>query len=717
MNISAYFTTGFAIKALANLSKANVVIHGEENIPTGPTIFVINHFTRLETLLIPAYIYSLTQKPAFSLASDTLFKGGLAKLLDLVGVISTKDPDRDKIIIKGLLTGSENWIIFPEGRMVKTKKIIGDGKFLVSHAQGKHEPHTGAASLALRAEYYRAHLLRWENEKTENVRAILDSYEVKSLEEIRNKATSIVPVNLTYYPIRAKDNMASQFATRVMKEVPERMLEELMTEGTMLFSGVDLDIHIGKPIFFDDFINSEIVQQNLNKPPGDAPHFSEKLDRYMRGKANELMQVYMKAIYDMTTVNHEHLFASFLELYPYSRVSEMGLRRRVYLAAKRISEKNTMGCNLHKSLNENQIHLLTDDRYRKVENFIELAAEKNLVVRKNEKLVKIVSNLKSLLQFHRGRIDNPIKVVVNEVEPLLNVRKLIRSIAWQPDFLIRFRVITSLLEDEQKSYLNDCKDCHDVEIKNSDPYLLYGSTRKIGVVLVHSYLSVPEEVAELAEYLNRQGLWVYAPRLAGHGTSPEDLATKEYTDWQRSVENGYAIMSNICRRVILGGVSIGGCLALDLASRLKNIAGVFAVCPPSRLKDYSSSFMPSLDVWRRLLKKLKRNDLVVDYLLFSSENPYVNYEKNPVLGVKNVGLFLEMLRKELSNIAHPCLIIQTDKNPIVDSEGSRNIYEKLGAEQKEYVLINFDKHIITSGEGSSRVHKLIGSFIREVSNS
>ncbi len=713
MNISAYFTTGFAIKALANLSKANVVIHGEDNIPSGPTIFVINHFTRLETLLIPAYIYSLTQKPAFSLASDILFKGGLAKLLDLVGVISTKDPNRDKIIIKSLLTGSENWIIFPEGRMVKTKQIIGDGKFLISHAQGKHEPHTGAASLALRAEYIRAHLLRWEKEKPQNIRKFLENYEVESLDEIRGKSTSIVPVNLTYYPIRAKDNMASQFAIRVMKEVPERMLEELMTEGTMLFSGVDLDIHIGKPIAFDEFSQSEVVQRNLAKPPGDTPQFPERLDRYMRGKANELMQVYMKAIYDMTTVNHEHLFASFLELYPYSRIGEMGLRRRVYLAAKKISEKDTMGCNIHKSLKENQIHLLTDDRYKKVENFVELAIEKNLLLKKDGKLVKIATNLKNFLQFHRGRIDNPIKVMVNEVEPLLKVRKLIRSIAWQPDFLIKFRVVMSLLDGEKKNYLEECKHCRDAEIESGDPFLLLGSTRKIGVVLIHSYLSVPEEVKELARYLNKQGLWVYAPRLAGHGTSPEDLATKDYSDWQHSVEKAYAIMSNICRKVVLGGVSIGGCLALDLASRLKNLAGVFAVCPPQHLKDYSTSFMPEIDVWQRILTKLKRDDLEEDYFQFKSENPYVNYDKNPVLGVKNVGSFLEALQGELANVQHPSLILHADRDPVVDSKGSRKIYEELGTEKKEYVLMNFDNHIITSGEDSKRVHKLIGSFIKD----
>ena len=174
MNRFAYLATGQAIRMFSKLSAANVILHGTENIPQGSIIFVINHFTRIETLLIPLHIFELTRVPVWSLADYTLFKGTFARYLDAIGVVSTKDPHRDLLIVKSLLTGEANWIIYPEGNMVKDKEIVERARYMISSAGGKHPPHTGAAVLALRTEFYRERLRTLSETNPDEKRRLMD---------------------------------------------------------------------------------------------------------------------------------------------------------------------------------------------------------------------------------------------------------------------------------------------------------------------------------------------------------------------------------------------------------------------------------------------------------------------------------------------------------------------------------------------------------------
>jgi esterase/lipase/1-acyl-sn-glycerol-3-phosphate acyltransferase len=716
LNPIAYRMTSLAIKAIANLSKANISHYGEENIPEGSNIFVINHFTRLETFLMPYVIFRLTRIPVWSLASFELFKGAFGTYLEKVGAVSTKNPNRDRLIVKTLLTGEANWIIFPEGSMIKNKKIIEKGHFMVSVAGGKHPPHTGAATLGLRTEFYRQRLRELAVENSTEVDYLLEQFQIEDLEPVINGKTHIVPVNLTYYPIRARENILSSLAVHLVDDLPERIIEEIMTEGSMLLSGVDIDIRFGKPIEIKECLQCSPI--NLDISAKRRINFDDRIRSRsrMRIEALKLMQRYMADIYDLTTVNHDHLFGSMLRAMRSKKIDQQDLRRRVFLAATRLPHLSNIY--LHRSLEADQVHLLTDDRYRKFRDFLAVALDTKTLIQKGEHLYKDPSKFSSPYDFHRARIDNPIDVMANAVEPLNRLQRTVNRIACQPAFWIKRKVAHCLMDRAVEEFKKDY-DAFFVQgetkpISVGMPFLIKGKSKDIGVVLSHGYMAAPLEVEELARHLGGLGFWVYVPRLKGHGTAPEDLATRTYQDWRDSVDQGYAIISNICKRVVAGGFSTGAGLALDLAVRVKEVSGVFAVSAPMRLKDFSARFAPAVDMWNRLMGRARQQGAKKEFVENRPENPHINYLRNPISGVVEVDRLMDELEPRLSDLNVPTLVVQSRGDPVVDPRGSRKIFDRIGSIEKEYLLFNFDRHGILLGEGALKVHKAIGEFIKRL---
>jgi esterase/lipase/1-acyl-sn-glycerol-3-phosphate acyltransferase len=714
MNRFAYRTMGLAIKTISNLSKANIVLHGQENIPAGSIIFVINHFTRLETFLMPYEIFSQTKVPVWSLADYELFQGAFGNYLGKVGALSTKSPDRDRLIVKTLLTGEADWIIFPEGRMVKNKKIVEKGQFMISWAGGKHPPHTGAGTLAIRTEFYRQRLRRLAKDKPDEARYLTELFEIESLEPVLNRETFIVPVNLTYYPIRARENILSKLALRLVDDLPERVIEELMTEGSMLLSGVDIDVRFGNPIPIREYLQEPVIKRDIETTARinfDDPIASKST---MRKEVLKLMQRYMTDIYSMTTINFDHLFSSLLRFLRHKKIDEGDLCRRVFLAASQIQQHP--GLFLNRSLEQDQVHLLTDDRFGIKDDFLKVAEEKGNLKRSGGTLYIDKSTFTSPYEFHRARIDNPIDVTANAVEPLTGLQRTLRRIAALPGFWIRKKVADQLISQAVEEYESDYHRFFIAgESKPLDvgmPFLVKGKSKNVGVLLSHGYMAAPREVEDLARYLGSIGFWVYVPRLKGHGTSPDDLAGRSYQDWVVSIDRGYAIISSLCKRVVVGGFSTGAGLALDLAARVKGVAGVFAVAAPMRLRDFSSKFAPAVDMWNRIMDKAYGEGPKMEFVENKPENPHINYLRNPISGVREIERLMDDLEPKLPGLNMPALIVQSRRDPVVEPKGSRKIFELLGTENKEYQLFNFDRHGILLGDGSKRVHKAIGEFIK-----
>lgn len=716
MNRFAYRTTGLAIRALANLSKARLRLHGQANVPAGSLIFAVNHFTRIETLLMPYVIHQLTRLPVWSLADAEFFRGPFSRLLEQLGAVSTRNPERDRLIIKTLLTGEADWIIFPEGGMVKTMKVMERGRFMIAWAAGKRPPHTGAATLAIRAEFYRERLRGLTRSAPHECDRLMGLFNLDSLDRVLERSTFIVPVNITYYPVRARDNILSALARRLVDEIPERMVEELMTEGSMLLSGVDIDIRFGRPLAAADSLRRLAVARDIGSPAPidfDDPIASRRI---LRREAVALMQRYMAAIYGMTTLNHDHLLATLLRRSPSARIDPFDLRRRGFLLAEELRSRSEL--QLHPALADDQTHLLIDDRQGIVQDFIGLAVEKGNLKMRGEHFIRDRKSFASADRFHQARVENPIGVMANAVEPLRSFQLAALRCALLPAFWIRWKLRNRLqraaLEEYRADYRQYAVEGESKPMQVGAPFLVKGRSRRIGVVLCHGYMAAPLEVRELAEFLGRCGFWVYAPRLRGHGTSPEDLAQRRYQDWLRSVERGYGLMASICRRVVAGGFSTGAGLALHLAARVEALAGVFAVSAPMRLRDFNARFAPAVDMWNRLMDKASRTGAKLEFVENRPENPQINYARNPVTGVREIDRLMDDLEPRLGAIAIPALVVQSSNDPVVDPRGSEKIFHRIGSRDKKYVLFSMNRHGILLGPDAEKVHQVVCDFLRQL---
>jgi carboxylesterase len=93
-----------------------------------------------------------------------------------------------------------------------------------------------------------------------------------------------------------------------------------------------------------------------------------------------------------------------------------------------------------------------------------------------------------------------------------------------------------------------------------------GARARIGVVLVHGFTGSPVSLRPLAELLARRGFAVELPRLPGHGTTWREMLPTRYDDWRAEVVRVAKLLGTRADKVVLCGLSMGGTLALDVAS-------------------------------------------------------------------------------------------------------------------------------------------------------
>jgi esterase/lipase/1-acyl-sn-glycerol-3-phosphate acyltransferase len=710
-------TLEITLDTIFRASSTDIRLHGKDNVPDQPVLYVVNHFTRMETFLMPYIIKKNIKKYPISLAHESFFSGRMGEFMDSVGAVSTADPRRDDILIGALLTDSHPVIIFPEGQMIKDKKIIEKGKYMVYNTGMRRPPHTGAARIALLSQFIREKI-RVFRERGENDRiaAYAERYgfSMDDLDAITGMETYIVPVNLTYYPVRARDNAINKLVSRFVKDMSDRFQEELEVEGTMVMEGVDIDINFGKPLPARQYLDSN---RAIRAMVADDGQYLDKAE--LKGTPFHLldvryMQDYMESIYGMTTVNHDHLLSYILTKYRSNRIGESDFKNRAFLAVEKL--RTTGITNVHTSLFRKQFYLLTDDFHDKYAAFIEAASSRGLitvndgVITRNRKLFTL------LYDFHLIRKDNIIEVLRNEIEPLDRLIRELNRIMLQPAWWIRRRLRKHFLKLDRELFEKDYRkyfipgESKPEEIGR--PFFMKHWFSRKGVIMVHGYMAAPEEIRPLADFLYRNGYSVYGARLRGHGTAPEDLAARNWEKWYDSVGRAYIVMKNSVPSFAIAGFSTGAGIALlQAANKPGHFRGVVSINAPLRLQNISSKLSSAVVMWNKFLSKINVNKGRMEYVSNRPENENINYFRNPVAGVSELGKLMKTVEDRLKLVSDPTLIMQGSDDPVVNPVSGLEIFGKVGTEQKQLVRIFAKHHGILRGKEAGDVKAKVLEFL------
>ncbi len=215
--------------------------------------------------------------------------------------------------------------------------------------------------------------------------------------------------------------------------------------------------------------------------------------------------------------------------------------------------------------------------------------------------------------------------------------------------------------------------------KPADPFDLVGDD-DVGVVLVHGFTGTPFEIRYLGERLAEAGFTVRAPRLPGHGTTVADLDATRWQDWAEAVERAVDALLMRCRRVAVVGQSLGGLLALHVASHRRDVACVASLAAPLWLDGLSAKVArwtrPEGWLHRvRTIPKLGGSD--VRDRRAKENNPC--YDAIPTRALGELLTFMQLTDEALPSITQPVLVLHATQDHTAPVACAQRIAERTRA--------------------------------------
>jgi len=227
-------------------------------------------------------------------------------------------------------------------------------------------------------------------------------------------------------------------------------------------------------------------------------------------------------------------------------------------------------------------------------------------------------------------------------------------------------------------------------------------------LLIHGYTGSPTDFGDLGQNLHKTlNCNVKIPRLRGHGKTIKSLDNLTFNDFLKQVEDELKKDLKKGRKIIIGGYSFGGSLALYLASKYP-VAGAFGISVPYKLKfPFNIKGLVFLGLFKKYWKKIiphhekKLREKAVYYDMMHSNGLDLTLASN------------RYLNKSLIKIDCPTLLINSNKGGIDHFKSAAILEGSINSKIKKSRVIKSKSHSIFFSKQNNKITNIIESFFKK----
>jgi carboxylesterase len=184
-------------------------------------------------------------------------------------------------------------------------------------------------------------------------------------------------------------------------------------------------------------------------------------------------------------------------------------------------------------------------------------------------------------------------------------------------------------------------------------------------------------------------LTVDVPLLPGHGTTWQELNTTRWPDWFSTVERALLSLADRCDHVFVGGLSMGGCLALRLAEvHGAAISGLALVNPAIASGDKRLLALP-------LLHRVVPSFPALSGDIAKPGQDEIAYSRTPLRALRSLTQQWRLVIDDLPLVTQPLLIYRSDQDHLVDAKSLGLITSRVSSTDVIVVTLRNSYHVAT----------------------